>query len=618
MFVLKKRKYNWFDTFRIPFSCAPGWTMGITMQKMLTCLSAVLQVVVVAKFIDAVGIAVSGRVFDKEVLKWFLLLVLIVCWKRVGWRVGNLCANQIATKGNEQFMSRYTEKCARLEYYLLEDADTENLMNRVICNNKMPWHFKRMIQNFLNFFVIMIPKVIGILLIIAMQVWWLSLVVAVMTIPLVVISLRGGKKIYKAKEEASVCERRHRYYFDVLTGREAVEERSLFGYTGSLNKEWLKQFDTARKINLKAETVFAINVNRGSILTSILSSAIILIMIPLVASGQMSIGIFISLSSAVYDLVDQLGWGMTRQVADIAKFNEYMKDVETFAALPERNLKGVNLDGKQKEDIESEIAVCDFRELEFKNVTFSYPGSDINILENFSMKIEKGKHYAIVGENGAGKSTFIKLLTGLYPDYEGEILFNGREMRTFDSEEWKKLFSGVYQDFAKYYLSVEENIQIGDSENMDVPEAKIKMHQVCEKLKIHDDIIALRHRYATGLGKLDEDGVDLSGGQWQKVAMARALMNEAPLLILDEPTAALDPISESLVYEQFGEISKDRTTIFISHRLGSTKLADDIFVIGDGCIKEEGSHESLLKGQGIYAEMFKTQQSWYIVNGEEE
>lgn len=633
MFVLKKRKYTWFDTFYIPFSCAPLWTMGITMQKILTCLAAVFQVVVVAEFIDSVGIAVTNRVFDKEVLQWFLLLVLIVSWKRVGWRVGNLCSNQIATKGNEQFMNEYTQKCARLQYYLLEDADTENLMNRVTVNNKMNWHFKRMIQNFLNFFVIMIPKVAGILIIIAMQVWWLAIAVAVMTVPLVIISLRGGKQIYKAKEEASICERRHRYFFDVLTGREAVEERSLFGYTESLNKEWLKQFDTARRINLKAETVFAMNVNRGSILTSILSSAIILIMIPLVASGQMSLGIFISLSAAVYDLVDQLGWGMTRQVADIAKFNEYMKELGKFAALPERQSSEERMKGKDNEtaevcvakriaeregDTTKDCAIQEFEELEFRNVTFHYPGSTINILENFSMKLVKGRHYAIVGENGAGKSTFIKLLTGLYPDYEGEILFNGREMRSFDSEEWKKLFSGVYQDFARYYISVEENIQIGDFENMNVPEAKARMHQVCEKLEIHEAITSLRHRYATKLGKLDEDGVDLSGGQWQKVAMARALMNDAPLLILDEPTAALDPISESLVYEQFGEISKDRTTIFISHRLGSTKLADYIFVIGDGHVKEQGSHADLLDKNGLYAEMFKTQQSWYIVEEGEE
>lgn len=640
MFVLKKRKYTWLDMYRIPFSCAPFSAIGITMQKTITCLCAVFQVVVVAEFIDSVGAAVETGKLNSEELGWFLLLMLMVCWKRVGWRVGNLFNNRIGNLGNEQFMREYTAKCARMEYYLLEDSDTEDLMNRITNSNKLNWWLKNMIQSFLNFFVVLIPKIMGLLVIIAMQVWWLAIVVALMTIPLIVISLRGGQRIYKAKEQASVCERKHRYFFDVLTGREAVEERSLFGYTDTLNQQWLKQFDTARRINLKAESIFAVNANRGSILTSVLSSLIILIMIPLVASEQMSLGIFISLSAAVYDLVEQLGTGMTKQVANIAKYHEYMKELTKFAALPERQMDEevvsereddkvsgiVKVDGITERENRSDTETVEgldkavpheFQELEFKNVTFHYPGSPINILENFSLKIVKGKHYAIVGENGAGKSTFIKLLTGLYPNYEGEILFNGREMRSFHSQEWKKIFSGVYQDFARYYISVEENIQIGDYENMDTPESKAKMHQVCEKLEIHDAITSLRHRYATKLGKLDEEAVDLSGGQWQKVAMARALMNEAPLLILDEPTAALDPISESLVYEQFGEISRDRTTIFISHRLGSTKLADYIFVIGDGHVKEQGSHAELLQKEGLYAEMFKTQQSWYIVKEEE-
>lgn len=608
MFVLKKKKYTWLDMYRIPFSCAPVATIGMTAQKAITSMTGVLQVVVVAEFIDAVVTAVENETFDRSVFNWFFLMLLIVCWKRVGWRVGNLFSNQICIRGNEQILNECTKKCGRLEYYLLEDPKTQDLVNRI--TDKINATLKWMMQGFLNFFSIF-PPIIGTLVIIAMQVWWLAIVVTLMTVPLIAMSLRGGKQIYKAREEASVCERRHRYFFDILTGREAVEERSLFGYTGLLNEHWLNQYDTARKINLRAESLFAMNVNRGSLLTSVLSSVIILIMIPFASSGRMTIGMFISLSSAVYNLVDMMGLGMTKTVSRMAKYNEYMKELTKFAALPERETEREDTKTEETEPIV-------FEELEFKNVTFHYPGSSINILENFSMKLIKGWHYAIVGENGAGKSTFIKLLTGLYPDYEGEILLNGKEMRSYNQVEWKKVFAGVYQDFARYYISVEENILLGDIDSMNVAAAKSRMHQVSEKLEIHDAIIALKHRYATKLGKLDDDAVDLSGGQWQKIAMARALMSDAPFLILDEPTAALDPISESLLYEQFGEISKDRTTIFISHRLGSTKLADYIFVLGDGQVKEQGSHELLLKQDGLYAEMFKTQQSWYITKEGEE
>ena len=137
------------------------------------------------------------------------------------------------------------------------------------------------------------------------------------------------------------------------------------------------------------------------------------------------------------------------------------------------------------------------------------------------------------------------------------------------------------------------------------------MQEVTEQIGLKPAVSALKYGYGTRLGKLDEDSVDLSGGQWQRLAMARALMNDSPVLLLDEPTAALDPISESALYEKFGEISRERTTIFISHRLGSTKLSDHIFVLKDGCVREQGSHEELMAEGGIYAAMYETQQSWY-------
>ena len=524
MFVLKKRKYTWLDMFYIPFCCAPVSTIVVTLQKAVTAFVNVMQVVVVAEFVDSVVAAVTNRTLDKGVLMWFVVMVLMVSWKRVSYNIGRLFTNHIVIKGNEQFLNECTAKRSRLHYYLLENPDTEELMNRI--TDKLERNLNEMLQRFLNFFVIYIPRIVGVLAIIGMHVWWLAIVVTVMTVPLIIVSLRGGKKIYRANEEAAVYERRHRYFFDVLTGRDTVEERSMFGYVDSVNQHWHNQYDIARKINFKAETMFTASINGGSALTSVLSSVIALIMVPLVAAGDITIGLFISLVTAVYDLVNLMGWEMSKAVSQIARFREYMKDLTQFAVLPERQIgDGVTA--------QKNICLTELQELEFKHVTFRYPGSETDILRNFSMKLEKGKHYAIVGENGAGKSTFIKLLTGLYTDYEGEILLNGKELRSYNPEEWKDVFSGVYQDFAKYYISVEDNIQIGNMRTMYDVEAKRRMHNLAESLGIHEAITSLRHRYATRLGKLDDDSVDLSGGQWQKVAMARALMNDAPLLILD-------------------------------------------------------------------------------------
>ncbi len=623
MFVLKKRKYTWLDMYRIPFSCAPVSTVLVTVQKAITALANIFQVIVVAKFLDGTIDAVMHGNYDRKLILWFVLMLLMVSWKRVSYNIGRLFTSHFVIMGNRQVLQEFTKKRNRLEYYLLEDPDTEELTNRVV--NKLERNLEELLQRFVNFFVVYIPRITGVLLIIASRVWWLAIVVMVMAVPLVFISLRGGQKIYRASEEAAVYERRHRYLFDVLTGRETTEERSLFGYGGAINRQWYRQYDTARKIHMKAEAVFTLNMQGGSLITSILASAVSLIMIPLTASGALSVGFFISLSTAIYDLVNLMGWEMTRAVAQIARYREYMKDLTAFAALPERQETEGRTSGEAKARPDRKASegeglplpeIPRLQSLEFRHVTFRYPGTGVDILKDFSMELKDGVHYAIVGENGAGKSTLIKLLTGLYREYEGEILYNGMEMRTFPQEQWFRIYSCVFQDFARYYLSVKENICLGTGDmDLDNDDIEIRMKKVTRQLGLQDDVSSLKYGYETRLGKLDEDSVDLSGGQWQRVAMARALMNDAPVLLLDEPTAALDPISESALYEKFGEISRGHTTIFISHRLGSTRLSDHIFVLKDGCVREQGSHEELMAAGGIYAAMYETQQSWYA--GEE-
>jgi ATP-binding cassette subfamily B protein len=169
----------------------------------------------------------------------------------------------------------------------------------------------------------------------------------------------------------------------------------------------------------------------------------------------------------------------------------------------------------------------------------------------------------------------------------------------------------VYQDFAKYSISLKNNISVGNIANMDSEEELKLVSEAVSIMELQEVIAKLPEGMRNPLGKIKGNGLDISGGQWQRIAMARAIINPAPLRILDEPTAALDPISESRVYEKFEEISKGRTTIFISHRLGSTKLADEIFVIGNGSILEKGTHNELMDAEGIYSEMYESQKGWY-------
>lgn len=255
-------------------------------------------------------------------------------------------------------------------------------------------------------------------------------------------------------------------------------------------------------------------------------------------------------------------------------------------------------------------SLTDTLEIEFKNVSFKYPNTDKWILKNFNFKINKGEHLAIVGTNGAGKSTIVKLICGLFFPNEGEILINGCNIREFKKTELEKMFSVVYQDINIYAGNVLENIRGKDCQNDDKAIEVIKMVGLEEKIK------SLPNGYQTSLLKvIDNDGIELSGGQNQKLAIARALYKNGNMVILDEPTSALDAMAEASIYSDFNKLVKDKTAIYISHRLSSTKFCDKIALFTNEGLKEYGTHDELMKLKGEYYNMFIIQGKYYKEGG---
>lgn len=245
-------------------------------------------------------------------------------------------------------------------------------------------------------------------------------------------------------------------------------------------------------------------------------------------------------------------------------------------------------------------------ELEFRNVSFRYPGTENFVLKNLNLKFEIGKRLAIVGQNGSGKTTFIKLLLRFYDPEEGEILLNGIDIRKYKYEDYLKIFSVVFQDFKLLAYPVGQNIAGS-------------MHYDLEKLEDCMEAVGLTEKIAGWEKGLDtylytdveEDGIEISGGEAQKIAIARALYRDAAFIILDEPTAALDPIAEAEIYERLGDIVSDRSAIFISHRLSSCKFADRILVFDEGRIVQIGSHSELYQSGGKYQELWDAQAGYY-------
>lgn len=269
-----------------------------------------------------------------------------------------------------------------------------------------------------------------------------------------------------------------------------------------------------------------------------------------------------------------------------------------------------------KEDSESagekEGAITDINldkfEFRFENVSFKYPGHDNYVLKDINLNIKNGMKLAVVGVNGAGKTTFIKLIMKLYEPTKGRILLNGVDIKEYDREEYFKLFSPVFQNVECFAMPIYQNVSFSDEENTDID----KVNSVLEQSGLKAKIDTYESGIYTNLLKIfDKKGIDLSGGEKQRLAMARALYKNGKVVILDEPTAALDALAEDQMYREFENMIQNKTAIFISHRLGSTRFCDKIAMFEDGSIVEEGTHDELLKKNGKYAYMFQIQSQYY-------
>lgn len=596
--VIKERKYGIVDIIKLPLECSPILSILVGLQILIGGVVPTLQVIATANFIDKAISIVDTKTLMSSIFPSLFAVIALIAYTWISTAIMKFGEIRLQISVREKFRTAITDKRAKLAFKHIENSETWDLISRV---SKTPEiEVKAAYTDFLSMLASII-RVFGILMLLITEVWWAALMIIIFAIPLFYLAAKSGKANYEVNREVTKYKRKYEYLSAVLTDRETVDERTLFGFAKKLNQLFYKQYETARKITFKIERTWFIKMKTGSLLTSLVSILIVLVLLNPVLSGTVTIGMFISLVNATFGLVQMMSWQLTYYMDQLAKHLEYLKDLTKFSELEE--VKTI-MESNSEETI-------NFESLEFNNVSFKYPGSDNYILRGISFKLEYGRHYAFVGVNGAGKSTITKLLTGLYDDFEGEIYINSKSIRTYSQRQLKAFFSVVYQDFAKYFISMRDNIKIGSINSINAEELDLQIKEAIDYIGLTKVVDKLPKGINTSLGKIKEDGQDVSGGEWQRIAMARAVINPAPFRILDEPTAALDPISESKLYEKFEQISKGKTTIFISHRLGSTKLADEIFVVGEGRVLEKGNHEELMDINGLYSEMYESQRSWY-------
>ena len=591
---IESREYKLRDFIKIPFAISPGLASLRMIDKIIYALIPALQVLATANFIDAATGIFNGQVEGSKIIFPLVCILLLIAHQYITFALMDLVKSKMDINLTEAFRTAVVEKRAMLEYRHVENNDTWDLIERV---GKDPAVRLGGGFDILLRMGDMVIRISSVLLILVAQVWWVALVIMCFSVPLLLLAVKSGKAHYDTSKEAAKHTRRAQYLQSVLTGRDNVEERSLFGYTDALNRRYYEKYLAAYQINMKAQRKRYIRQKTASLITLLLSVLIAGVLIAPLGSGEISVGMFMGFVTATFGLVQMLSWELTYITGELANNREYLRDLSSFANLSET---AGAADKPVFKGIEPQY-------IEFCNVSFAYPETEGLILKNLNLKLYTKKHYAFVGVNGAGKTTITKLLTGLYDNYTGDILIDGKNLRDFTQAELKAMFSIVYQDFAKYQIRLIDSIGIGNVNGV----SEQDIVSTIETLGLADVVSKLPKGVQTPLGKIKESGIDLSGGEWQRIAIARSLISGAPIHILDEPTAALDPVAESEVYKLYAKISKGKSTIFITHRLGAARLADEIFVIEDGNVAEHGTHDELISRNGIYAEMFEAQRGWY-------
>lgn len=409
-----------------------------------------------------------------------------------------------------------------------------------------------------------------------------------------------NKKEKKTKNERSKIFVRFDYYYNLCRDFSAAKDIRLYGFTDYFMLAVAKIIYELEAVNQK----FArqnIKVGGTRALLNLLRELVAYVYLTyLVCSSRLSVsdfifyfGIITGFSNWIMNAVYQYS-NLERCCNDCAAFREFAESTDENDNKPDIDFKGIE-------------------SIEFQNVSFKYQSAEKSTINNITFKVNKGENIAIVGENGAGKTTAVKLLCGLYYPTSGEILINGKSNRDFSGNSYFNLFSAVFQDYYFMPMTIAENICA--TSNYD----KEKLFDAFEKAGISNKINRLPNKEKSYMIKdVYKDAVDFSGGEKQKLLLAKAIYKNAPVLILDEPTAALDPIAENELYLKYNEITSNKISFFISHRLSSTRFCDRILFIKDGRIAESGTHEELMALKGSYYRMYQIQSYYYKENGGED
>ncbi len=579
--------------FRKVIGACPMYFLFICIIDLLLGLTLALNTLALDNFFSLVGQYVSGKTVLSGVLSSLILLILCILANPVLNGLSTVFCLDYERKVIGKLEKIFNDKCAMQQTASFEETSFLDDINKA---QKGVKNSVSLITGIVDATLIYIPY----FLIIGVYLYSLKpnliIIIFLFSIPIMFSQMFKSKLYARLEDKAAPLRRECDHYGECIIGKEKFKETRLLGAYNFFIKRYKNRLQTLNNVTMKTqvksiriELLFKIPVLLGHVIT-------LLLLVRYLLDGSISVGNFGAILASTGMIMNML----EQMICYI--IGNSMKQIGTV----DNYLKFMNI----KESVGKQINYEKAPAIELKDVSFSYPGSKKDVISKVSIKFHSEEVIAIVGENGAGKSTLVKLISGIYLPNKGSVYFNGEDTRGLDPKTLMSNISSVFQDYQRYKMTLQDNIIISDT-------STTLINQCAQNSLKEADLNVNSKVFPQGMNTMlsrDFDGVDLSGGLWQRVAIARGFYKKHNMILLDEPTAAIDPVEESKLYMKFIELSKGKTSFIVTHRLSLTKMADRVVVMDQGKVVQIGTHKELISVKGKYQELYSSQSKWYVEN----
>jgi ABC-type multidrug transport system fused ATPase/permease subunit len=608
-----------FRSAAVMFCYARRAAVATILMMLLPALYVPVTLWLTGRLVDSITAFVAGTVALTAVVTWAAALIGVMTLYSFGGFLSGLTDIYCERTLNRQLTSVVLMKFKNLDYACFEDKDCMDSIERMGAEPQLAIY---RLYNAVLFSASTLVSLGGTALVFAQVSAWFALGYAVLLAALLWVSFKSIEADRIVWNTDMPNWRRRTYLSALMADKNAVFELKLFGATRYILDKWRRTADDFFGDYKRTKLKYCKFDILSTFMVMAFAAYIIVYMLLSLRGGAVTLGVFIAGITSIGTIITPtVTFG--RSFSTVTQESLIMQHFDRFMAMPASS----EARGVRSEDVFDDLCLDKQNvTVSLDNVWFTYPHTDTPILRGVSFDIRAGERVALVGENGAGKSTLIKLLCGLYKPDSGTITVSYSDnstqtsthtttqprqheppqalpLDTLTATERQRLFGVVFQDYVSYELTLRENVAFGSIAKLHDDDA---LHDALRR-GLWSESLPLD----ANLGKIEDDGVDLSGGQWQRLAVSRALASDAAFIILDEPTAALDPIAESRMYETFQSALNDRGCVMISHRLASARLADKIVVLDKGSVVQSGTHDELMAVDGLYREMYTAQSSWY-------